>query len=184
MEDIKKRLEDAQDAVRNLDEPFKTMAFQKILNNMFPEQESTSPTAKSKKPSKRTGLSKEGPARKREDEETQKMVESVNRTEYPKMKNLDKTLDMALYTLKIMEEKGYKNLTPSQIKEVLSVFRKKVNVPAISMALLKADEYVDRVKAIHKGAVSYKYYLVDKGEDYIQKVLESNARKSDDNSEK
>lgn len=176
---LKERLEEAQEAVSNLDEPFKKMAFEKILNSLFMQEapannnapQNKAPAQKFKKEKRVTS---NGNSKKRIDEETQEMINQLNRTEHTIIKKMDKALDLSMYILKVMEEKGHNSLTPSQIADILlEVFKKKITKAAVGMALLKADEYIDRDKTIFRGAVSYKYRLVDKGEDYINSLIET-----------
>lgn len=172
---LKDKLEEAQEAVSNLAEPFKTMAFEKILNSLFVSENEvkinqSGNTEKPKKESKKSGLI----SKKRVDEETEEMIKKINRTEHSIVKKMNKALDLSMYVLKIMEEQGYDSLTPSQITNILlEVFRKKTTAAAVGMALLNADEFIHREKTIHRGAVSYKYKLVDKGEDHINSLIET-----------
>jgi len=176
---LKERLEEAQEAVSNLEEPFKKMAFEKILNSLFVQEAPQSNNIKKNveqiqrvKKEKKTMTN--GNSKKRVDEETQEMINQLNRTEHTIIKKMEKALDLSMYLLKVMEEKGYKSLTPSQIADILSeVFKKKISKAAVGMALMKADEYIDRDKTIFRGAISYKYRLVDKGEDYINSLIET-----------
>ena len=175
---LKERLEEAQKAVSNLEEPFKKLAFEKILNSLFVQEAPVNNTPKNKgqtqkvKKEKKTSLN--GNSKKRIDEETQEMINKLNRTEHTIIKKMNKAIDLSMYILKVMEEKGYNSLTPSQIADILlEVFKKKITKAAVGMALLKADEYIDRDKTIFRGAVSYKYRLVDKGEDYINSLIET-----------
>jgi len=175
---LKERLEEAQEAVSNLEEPFKKLAFEKILNSLFVQEAPVNNTPKNKgqtqkvKKEKKTSLN--GNSKKRIDEETQEMINKLNRTEHTIIKKMNKAIDLSMYILKVMEEKGYNSLTPSQIADILlEVFKKKITKAAVGMALLKADEYIDRDKTIFRGAVSYKYRLVDKGEDYINSLIET-----------
>ena len=43
------------------------------------------------------------------------------------------------------------------------------------MALMKADDYTDREKITYRGALAYKYKLMEKGEDYITNFMRENS---------
>ena len=169
---VKEKLEEAQKAVENLQEPFKTMAFQKMLERIFNENSENNPSTIEKKEKTKTdkvNLTKV----KRIDPETQKMLETLNRTEYPEIKKLEKVKDLSLYVLRIMEAKGFDSLTPSQVSDILiQIFRKPINKQAVSMALMKADEFTHRTKIVYRGSIAFKYKLMDKGETYIKDILE------------
>lgn len=167
--ELKEELEEAQKTVEGLKEPFKTMAFEKILNSLINESQN-----KKHKPSPKISNKHKKGDTKRTDEETQKIIQSLNRTEYPLIRKLDKSLDLALYLILEMEKKGYDSLSPSQITEILNkVFRKNIKQPAIAMALMKADEYTHRVPFTIKGGTSFKYKLMEKGEDYIKSIIKN-----------
>jgi hypothetical protein len=171
---LKERLEEAQEAVANLEEPFKTMAFEKILNSVVISGNIQKENAENSQKQKREIKKSLVGSKKRIDEETEEMIKKINRTEHSIIKKINKAIDLSMYVLKIMEEKGSDSLTPSQISDILlEVFRKKITKQAVGMALLKADEFVHREKIIHRGAISYKYKLVEKGEDYINLLIEN-----------
>jgi len=180
VDDIKGKLEEAQDAVANLEEPFKTMAFKRLLEQIAPED-----TCEIKIPSKKKVKSaKIKKSIQKIDEETQKIVSSLNRTKYPIVKKLSKSLDLALYTIHIMGEEGYDGLNPSQIVSILNgVFKKNVKSPAIGMALMKADEFTHRIPFTYKGGKSYKYQIMEKGEGYVEKLIEEYGEDSQDNTQ-
>lgn len=169
--DLKEKLEEAQKSVEGLTEPFKTLAFEKILNKLIHGVGTVSLKSPTKIPRKMKKQNKKGD-KKKIDEETKEIIFALNRTEYPLIKNLDKSLDLSLYLLMEMQKKGYDGLSPSQISEILNgVFRKNIKQPAVSMALLKADEYTHRIPFIYQGGQSFKYKLMEKGEEYIKKII-------------
>jgi hypothetical protein len=166
IENLKDKLEEAQSAVETLEEPFKTIAFEKILNKLMGDSD----LEKKKAPKKQKKRAETGLV----DEETQQIINSLNRTEFPIIKKIDKSLDLALYMLKEMEKRGYDSLSPSQIAAILKgVFRKKINQPAVAMALFKADEYTHRIPFTYKGGKSYKYKLMERGEEYIDSLIKN-----------
>src|SRR3989338_9685882 len=176
---LKEKLEEAQKSVEGLNEPFKTMAFEKILNQLI-NGAKTDPKKSSAKPQNKIKKQNKKGDKKRIDEETQEIISSLNRNEYPLIKYLEKSMDLSLYLLMEMQKRGYDGLSPSQISEILnSVFRKNVKQPAIAMSLLKADEYTHRIPFIYQGGQSFKYKLMEKGEEYVKKIIGDIQRNSE-----
>jgi hypothetical protein len=107
------------------------------------------------------------------DEQTKKLIQGINRTEYVNFFDLEKTLDRSLYILQIAKDKlGIDGLTSSQISLVLwENFRLKATSNAVGMALMNAVKYVDRKLSRDKGPPSYIYYLMHNGEEYLKEIV-------------
>ena len=169
----------AKDAVADLDPDLKQTAFQTILNKLLDENSATPKkrTTRASKPRKTSsGTTRKVDSKSTEmDGMTKKLLENINRTEHPKLFDLQISLDRALYILKIArDELKIDGLLASQISQVLrDNFRLKVTHNAVSMALMKAVKYVDRKKIVISGGIGYTYHLMHGGEVYLDGVMKS-----------
>ena len=182
-ERIKIELEKAKTSLENakLSGEEKKIIFSKITDKIL-ENESLTHTIKSekKKSHKKIKIIKgENETRKRLKEEEDNLVKMLSRSKYSIIYKLESALNQSFFLLKIAEEKNVKGLTPGQISNILKeVFKIKKSQAAVSMALMKATEYADRKKINLGGTFAYKYEIMKRGEDYINKKL-NGLRKSD-----
>ena len=168
MENLKKLVAQAKEAVENLDEPLRTKGFEVILAKLLNSKLKDEPQEKIRKiPIKQQLIGK--------DKNLENICSSINRTEFPKMYKLHKALDRALYVLKIVRENlNIKGLLSLQISKILnSVFRLKTTAASINMALGEAKTYVDRKPIKVQGGQGYQYFLMHDGEEYLKGVLEN-----------
>ncbi|MBS3089175.1 hypothetical protein J4402_05405 [Candidatus Pacearchaeota archaeon] len=177
----KEKLEEIQKAVAGLEEPLKSKAIDKLLENVF--NPTGSPRLERQLKKERTSKlkkvqSKRNESIKEDEENDKKMFETINRTEYPKIHKLETNLQRALYVLKIMKDKNYDGLNPSQIQAILTdIFGIKSNIAAISMALINDKYHTVKEKVSYNGTAANKYKIMKAGEDYIeQKILEIHNR--------
>jgi len=192
-EELQKITATAKEAVKDLDADLKKVAFENILNRLL--DQNLGGVKKSKKRVKRSSPKKKSKVvrgKTAESDEfqkiTKKLVESINRTKYPKMFDLKLTLDKALYVLKIAkDELQIDGLVPSQISNVLmNNFRLKATGAAISMALMKAVKFVDRRPITIQGGAGYTYHLMHDGEEYLKPLIKETKQdeENEPNSEK
>jgi len=190
IEKLTEKLNEAQKAVENLEEPLKTEAFKKILDKLLepdrpiaPEQTNTfSHEGDNNKgiPKKKNDYKKRKPnrsnARVREEAEKYKrsLAEKINRTEHQKIHDLKTTLARVLYVIKIMKEKEVDGLTPPEIEYILrEVFKIKISKQLISVSLNRNEgpKCADRTRKVLGKSVAYKYKLVKIGEDFLERKL-------------
>lgn len=166
VEDIKKLTQKAKEAVEGLEEPLKTEGFKVILNKLMESGKNDSSRTveikKKKKAIASTAVDVTGVV--------EEVCNKINRTNYVEIYNMKKTLDKALFILKIVrDEAGVDGLLPLQISRILNVaFKIKATSIAISMALSSATKYVDRKQVDTRGGKGYKYYLMHEGEKYLE----------------
>ncbi len=174
-EEYKEKLKEIQEAVAGLEEPLKSKAIDKLLETVFKPADSRK--SEKQRRIERTPRTKKVQAKrsitiKEDDINDKKMIESINRTEYPEIHKLQTNLDRALFILEIMKRKDYDGLNPSQIRFILSeVFRIKSNLAAISMALINDKNYTEKGTVSYKGSRANKYRIMQSGEDYIKKKI-------------
>jgi len=104
---------------------------------------------------------------------TKTLTIQIDRTAYPAMKNFNDK-DSAIYLLYITKQDfGINGLITSQIVELLNErFNKDVKKNTISIGLLRADEYVNRIKInLTEKQIAYLCKIVPNGEDYIKKKI-------------
>lgn len=167
-EKLKEEIQRAKEAVEGLPEPFKSRTYDKIIERILDGTYGS----KSQKKVKSRSSGRKNPTSK-EDEMVQKVINDLDRSKYEKIHDL-KVLERSLYLLKIVrDDLSIDGLSPSQIASVLTEkFRVKTTKEAISMSLMKTS-YVDRVPTVNRGARTYQYKLMQKGEDYLKNILES-----------
>lgn len=171
----------ASESVKDLDTDLKKTAFETILKGLLSKELGESnnnatrvplvPKKKLKKQQTFSKIKKDNPREIMSND----LINNINRTKYPKIYGLSKALDKAIYVLKLAKEDFDKDgLTPSEISKILtSAFRIKSNYASVSMALMKAQIYVDRKEVKQpNGGITFVYYLMHEGEKYITKVLE------------
>jgi len=165
---LKEEIEQAKETVEGLPEPFKSKTYDKLLERIL----DAAYGAKSQKKAGNVARSKKNVA-PREDDIVQRVINDLDRSKYEEIHNL-KVLERSLYLLRIVREKlKIDGLSPSQIASILTdKFRIKTTKEAVSMSLMKTH-YVDRIPTVNRGARTYQYKLMQKGEDYLKKVLES-----------
>ena len=174
-QNYKEKLEEIQKAVAELEEPLKSKAIDKLLEEAFNSgnsHKSEKQVKRERTPQVRKIQAKRSEVIREHEMEDKKMLESINRTEYPKIHKLQINIDKALFVLEIMKEKSYDGLNPSQIRAILSeVFRIKANLAAISMALINDKHYTEKEAVSYKGTQANKYRIMKSGEDYIKKKI-------------
>jgi len=171
VEKLKEKMESAQKAVEDIKDPeLKKIAFENILNKLLVEERKVVRKKKGKKGSK---LNRKSGSDAEIDKITEKIISSINRTEYPNMYKLSKGGDQSLYLLKIARDKlNIDGLIPSQISKVLfENFRIKLTSNAVSMALMQAKTHVDRKAISIRGGRGYRYYLMHSGEKYLDNLI-------------
>lgn len=194
LKNIKEDLEKAKSAIEDakLPKELEKIAFSKIMDKILEE----APSKKKRKPIK-THSYKNGKRKKSENEEKNKLeqekqdiIDSLSRSKYPLIYKLESALDLSLFVLKIVEEeKEIRGLTTGQIFAVLKdTFKIVKSHAAIGMALMEANIYTDRTKVNLGGTFTYKYELMQKGEDYInsviKKIQQENAHENQEKSPK
>ncbi|VVB81625.1 Uncharacterised protein [uncultured archaeon] len=167
-ENIMKEIVDkAKKAVEHLDEPYRTKAFEIVLNKLLNDldKQEEEPEAITVPKSSVTSY---------EQDDADKVMSKIDRTKYPLMFKLSHALDLALYTLLIVREQcGLNGLTASQVSKILTdKFRLKATPSAIGMAL-KSSPYVDRTPIETGGGTGYCYKLMHAGEEYLKELLKS-----------
>lgn len=123
-----------------------------------------SKTRRSARTARRSGSKPQSPSADAEDP-AGVLISSVSRTDHPEIGKARRSLDRALYVLRIAEaEHGIDGMTAPQIAKVLTdKFRQRVSRQAINQALDAAGDYVDRTPT-SKGVV---YRLMQPGENYL-----------------
>jgi hypothetical protein len=196
IDNLPEKVKKAKEAVAGLEEPLKTEAFKKILDKLLePDRPYTYPanhpqttfshhedlpvkTRKNGSGKKRRindALNQSNAQKKEEaDKRKRELADKINRTEYPKIHDLERTLAKALYVLKIMQDKKVDGLTPPEISYILKeVFKIKISGELVSTNLNRkeAQKYVDRNRIVVGRAVAYVYKLMKGGEDYLETEL-------------
>lgn len=178
LKDRLKKLEELQPLLKNLEEPLKSMTAKKIMDEIFPETIKTESEEKRVKKIKGKSSNKKAKSRQEYEEKDAEMFISLNRTEYPEIYKLSSNIERALYILKIMKEKGYSGLNPSQINTILlNIFGIKSNLPAVSMALISDKKYTHKIPTTYKGAKAFEYQIMHSGEEHIKEILSNIQRK-------
>lgn len=165
MEDeLKNKVEAAQTAVKDLEEPLKTKAFEIILNKLLSTNTETHTTG-------HQSLTKSNV----HEDEGDRLSDDIDRTAYPVMYKLPNVLDKALYVLFIAKNYyGVDGLSPSQISKILTLkFRLPTTMNAIGMTLMKRGDFVDRSKIQTQGGTAYKYKIMHAGESHVKKILDN-----------
>ena len=179
-EELKKRVETAKNAVVGLDPELKGIAFKTILDKLLCEGEPRKTSARSNKKKSLAKVERGLKKTSNENEEVKELINSIDRTKYAGIHALSSALDRSLYLLKIVGEHGKDGLTPSDIARILTEkFRIRTTSNAVSMALMKAHDYVDRKGTSVGNAVTYRYFLMHTGDEYIKNKL-STAKDSDE----
>ncbi len=166
MENLKDIVARAKEAVEELEEPLKTEGFKTVLARLLDSNAQSEKQEKVKKTFPKQQKTERN-------DEIDEMCSKINRTEFPKIHELKKALDQALYTLKIARDvAGIDGLLPLQISRILgSVFKIRVTSAAVNMALGNVKTYVDRKPVRVKGGQGYKYFLMHEGETYLEDQL-------------
>jgi len=184
---IKERLKEIDDSVKDLKEPVKSLAAKKLIDKLFGADEKEAPTSKAvaKTQKKQAHSSSKNLIIKVDEEKDKKMLNVIkDRTQYPEIHKLEKSIDRALFVLKIMKELDYDGLNPSQILKILTnTFRVKTNLPAISMALINDKYYTLKEPMSYKGTKANNYKIMQSGEDYIGRKLQETIEKTGDANE-
>lgn len=187
---IKEKVNQAKEAVEDLEEPLKTEAFRKVLDNLLnldhlkendlKENWKKSKNEKTKKKSKSKTLGEAGLAVKKELEgKKRKLSDMLNRSEHPLIYKLEKVLPQSMYLLKIMKEKNVESLTPPEIQFILKeTFGIKSKAEHISTALNRkgSKPYTDRTRIRIGKTVAYKYNIMKAGEDYIGEKIKNGSK--------
>jgi len=120
-------------------------------------------------------------ANKKKLEKDIETLKKIDRTKYPRMFKLKKSLNLSIYLLKIAKEDfEIDGLIPSQIVEILKDrFQINLKGTTISMALFRATKYVNRseIKISSSGHQPMLYYHGDASEKYIQEVFKKLDKK-------
>lgn len=157
--------------MEGFEEPLKSEAFKTILAKLMDSEE-----AKKEEVTEKDNHAPNIPkfSTNRLDEKgTGKICSSINRTEFPAIYKLKTALGRALFVLNITRNKyGIEGLLPSEISKILKIsFRLKDTAASIQVSLANATEYVDRKPIKVQGGQSYKYYIMHKGEEYLDTIL-------------
>ncbi|MCX6707537.1 MAG: hypothetical protein NT001_05360 [Candidatus Woesearchaeota archaeon] len=169
-EKLKEHVDKAKEAVKDLEEPLKSKAFEIILNKLLTGSINThQPLTESQNPPHKTQEIIY------DADIADTLANTINSTKYPIMYKLTKALDRALYLLYLVRyDHKVDGLNPSQISKILSVkFRIPSSSSAIGMALMKAGSFVDRRSVNTTGGNAYQYSIMHEGENYIKRILEN-----------
>lgn len=159
----------AQDAVADLEEPYKSIAFRVFLDKLLTEKCTVSiPQIKTAVPL--TAITENGNI---DSEHLDLICSKINRTEYPEINKLKKAKDRALFVLKLVRDTGGRDgMSAKEISTVLDkVFRLNVTKQSINMVLFRETKLVD-CKSIHsQGGDTNFYRIMSPGEEYLNSVL-------------
>lgn len=154
----------ARDQVEQLEEPYKSVAFQTILQDLIQEA----------KKAPQTGFKKEKkpvPTDQAEDPVQIFLTTVVDEKNYARLfASKGKLTEKSLAVLKLARDVlGIDGLTASQISEILTKkFRvSKVYRQNVSNDLRKATNYVHRIQS----GSDYKYLLMTVGEEHLEEVV-------------
>lgn len=165
---MKKIAQEIQQAVSELDEPYRVIAFRVFLENVTRQPEAQTRV-------KPNSINDDRPVKltPENNESVDDISARINRTAHPEISLLKTAKDRALFILKIVkDEAGRDGLQPSQITQVLDqVFRLKVTQYAISMALGTETKFVDRKPVSGVGGKAYVYRIMAPGEEYLEKII-------------
>ena len=168
----KEKLEEIQTAVAGLEEPLKSKAIDKLLETTFNPLGTQKSDKKERTPKTKKVQAKRSETIKGDEENDKEMFKLINRTECPEIHRLETNILRALCILKLMKDKGYDGLNPSQIQSILTdVFGIKANIAAISMALINDKYHTIKEKVSYKGTGANRYRIMKAGEDYITKKI-------------
>ena len=179
MDEFQKKMKEAKESIEvaGLPKEFQKIAFSKFMDKLLDDKNSK----KMRKSDKARVYARDGEKKRKGkneanvklQEETQKMINTLSRSKNSVIYKLETALEQSLFILKIAEdEHSIRGLTPGQISSVLkSVFKIATTQAAVSMALMKAAEYTDRKKINLGGTFAFKYEIMQKGEDYLEKRL-------------
>lgn len=167
-EKLQKNVAKAKEAVKDLEEPLKTKAFEIILNKLISE-------GLSQPSMQNPPMQSNVPETVYDADVGDQLSNTIDSTAYPLMYRLKKALDKSLYVLYISKnEHNIDGLNPSQISKILSVkFRIPTTPNSISMVLMKAGNYVDRKQVATTGGSAYQYRIMHAGEEYINNILKN-----------
>lgn len=167
-EELRKKLKEIDDIVKDLSEPLKTIATTRLIKDVFGSV-TKEETHHIKSVEMKKGATNESGF--------QDILSSINKTEHPEIYEIKSVMDLCLFALKIAKDRGKDGLTPAEIYSILfEIFRVKVNIHSINMALRRDKYYVERKGGTGKRVVKT-YYIVKKGEDQInQKLSEIHGR--------
>ena len=162
---LKEKVDATKEAVKDLEEPLKSRAFEIILNKLLAEDSAPKNTSNHK-----TILSKSF-----EEDVADKLINTIDSSAYPLMFKLSKALDLSLYTLYIAKNDNHVDgLTPQQISKILSLkFRIPCTFNNVGMALMKVPNLADRKQITTKGASAYEYRITYPGEQHIKTLLDN-----------
>ncbi|HYY48762.1 MAG TPA: hypothetical protein VFA17_08800 [Thermoplasmata archaeon] len=154
----------AKDEVADLEEPFRSIAYQTILQDLIQEGKRAGPIEPKRPASTRAAAGVEDPV-------GIFMTNVVDAGPYAKLfASKGKLVEKSLAVLKIARDQlGIDGLTAPQISEVLTKkFRvSKVHTSNVARDVAKATEYVHRIAA----GEEYKYLLMAAGEQRLQEVV-------------
>ncbi len=185
-EELKEELKKAGNIIKDakLPEELQKIAFSRMMDDILGHSQ---PLKNRTKSNKKKGYKNRNPKGENEEakklkEESDLIIDSLSRSTHSIIYKLVSALDQSLFILQIAEkEKSIRGLTPGQISTILkSVFKIMKTQAAVSMALMKAVEYTDKKKIKLGGTFAYKYEIMHKGEDYIDKKI--GKIKEEDNS--
>jgi len=154
----------ARDEVVDLEEPYRSIAFETILQDLIRESKRAE-VLEPKKPKRET------PEASSEDPVDLFLTHVVDAGSYTKLfSSKGKLVEKSLAVLKLAREQlGVDGMTAPQVTEVLT---KKFRAPRVyrqnvTSGLSKATEYVSRLRVDD----TYKYLLMAPGEQYLQEVV-------------
>ncbi|MBX4212556.1 hypothetical protein KW787_03840 [Candidatus Pacearchaeota archaeon] len=175
--DLQGKLKEIEHLVSTLSEPVKSITAQEMIRKLFaddkrPSSNSSSPKVAYARKARGGADGRKMDAVKTDEKKDALMISNINRTEYPEIHQLDNNLDRALFILKLMKDKGYDGLNPSQINQILTtVFRVKSNKPVVSMALIRDKHYTEKKPEMYKGTKANTFRIMHKGEQYVDDIL-------------
>ena len=153
----------ARDQVQELEEPFKSLAFQTILQELIQEAKRPSQTTVRKSKTPTSGDQAEDPVQIF-------LTTVVDEKNYAKLfASKGRLAEKSLAVLKLARDVlGIDGLTASQISEILTrKFRvSKVYRQNVSNDLRKSTNYVHRIQS----GSDYKYLLMTVGEEHLEEV--------------
>jgi hypothetical protein len=154
----------ARDQVRDLEEPFKSVAYETILKDLILEAKKSPP--KGAKREKRPIPSEGG-----EDPVQIFLTSVVDERTYSKLfASKGKLVDKSIAVLQLARDVlGIDGLTASQISEILTKKYRvaKVHRQNVSNDLRKATDYVHRIQS----GSDYKYLLMSTGEEHLKDLV-------------
>lgn len=169
--DLKELFKQASEIAQQVPESMQDAAFNRAIDLLTGD---TQPESLAERKSYKNKGKKKAPAHtetKSAKSPANKLLSEINSTQHPGIKSPSKVLDRSLIVLQIaLRDHNIDGLVPSDISKILTEkFRIRTTHNAVSMALAKATDLVDRIPKDQ----GFAYRIMGPGEEHIARLGES-----------